>query len=136
MIVPTSPIRCVDVLAEHASMFVIIERLSAPLGLALPGGKIEPGESEEDAAVREMYEETGLVFTIRGRIGFYDAPGRDPRGVYVSTALYGDAVGIPRSEFGKTRVHRMLQTEIMMRSHEFVLDHFAMIRDHFGTFGR
>jgi 8-oxo-dGTP diphosphatase len=34
-------------------------RLGAGLG-PFPGGKIEPGESPEEAAVRETLEETGL----------------------------------------------------------------------------
>lgn len=41
---------------------VVIERVKEPHAgrLNLPGGKIEPGERAEQAAVRELEEETGL----------------------------------------------------------------------------
>jgi len=49
---------------EHEGQFLIGQR---PAGVALaglwefPGGKIEPSESPESAAVRECVEETGLI---------------------------------------------------------------------------
>lgn len=35
---------------------------------SLPGGRVEPGESPEQAVVREMLEETGLQVEVRNRI--------------------------------------------------------------------
>ena len=35
----------------------------------LPGGGVEPGESEADALVRECREELALAVTVRGRLG-------------------------------------------------------------------
>lgn len=35
----------------------------------LPGGKLEPGEKPEQAAVRELEEELGVTVTIRAHLG-------------------------------------------------------------------
>lgn len=42
---------------------------------SLPGGRCEPGETASAAAVREVYEETGLEVTSGLLIGRVDRPG-------------------------------------------------------------
>lgn len=53
---------------------------------ALPGGFCEPTESVEQAAARELEEETGVRGVRVEQVATFSAPGRDPRGWVVSVA--------------------------------------------------
>lgn len=56
---------------------------------ALPGGFMEWGESCEQAAARELEEETSLKNVELKQLGVFSKPGRDPRGTIVSVAFWG-----------------------------------------------
>ncbi|MDT0641736.1 NUDIX hydrolase [Zunongwangia sp. F363] len=54
---------------------------------ALPGGFMEDGEELEDAAKRELKEETGVDVKSMEQIKAFGKPGRDPRGRMISIAF-------------------------------------------------
>jgi ADP-ribose pyrophosphatase YjhB (NUDIX family) len=85
----------VDVIIEIGDGIVLIERAHEPVGWALPGGFMDYDESPEDAARREVMEETGLEVELLDLLSVYGAPGRDPRQHNVSTVYVGRATGTP-----------------------------------------
>ena len=81
-----SPKLTVDgVLLEENELLLIQRRHDPFKGVwALPGGFVDYGETTEQALVREMEEETGLIVKIGELVGVYSDPTRDPRGHTVS----------------------------------------------------
>ncbi len=74
---------------------VLIKRKNPPFGWALPGGFVDYGESCEDAAVREAFEETSLRVRLVDQLHTYSAPGRDPRKHTITTVFIARAKGKP-----------------------------------------
>jgi 8-oxo-dGTP diphosphatase len=59
---PPRPQACVGVVCLRDDEVLLIRRGAPPLkgSWSLPGGRIEWGERAEDAALRELWEETGV----------------------------------------------------------------------------
>ncbi|HIQ49504.1 MAG TPA: NUDIX hydrolase [Aquifex aeolicus] len=106
---------------------VLIERKYPPVGLSLPGGFVEIGETVEEAAIREMKEETGLDVKLSKLLGVYSDPDRDPRAHVVSVVWIGDAQGEPKagSDAKKVRVFKLEEIPL----DELVFDHKRILLD-------
>jgi len=87
---PKTPLLTVDcVVFDRAGRLLLIKRAKPPFkgAYALPGGFVEIGETVEQAALRELREETGVEGTVVRLIGVYSDPKRDPRAHTVSAAF-------------------------------------------------
>lgn len=82
-------------LSKEVLKVLLIERGKPPFEgtWALPGGFVDVGESPEQAASRELEEETGLRDLHLQQLRAFGDPGRDPRGHTVTIAYLAVVAG-------------------------------------------
>ena len=75
----TKPIDCVGVICFRGDDVLLIKRGTAPRKgeWSIPGGRIEAGESERDAALRELFEETQIMAALEDKVAVIDAQFED-----------------------------------------------------------
>lgn len=64
----------VGIVIRNADGLILLEKRSDNGLWGLPGGRIEPGESVVETAIREAKEETGLMIAITRLLGIYSGP--------------------------------------------------------------
>jgi 8-oxo-dGTP diphosphatase len=86
-----NPTPTVDTIIQKDSQILLVKRKNEPYKgyFALPGGFVNEGERVEDAAKREVKEETSLDIELLDILGVYSDPNRDPRGHIMSTVFIG-----------------------------------------------
>lgn len=107
---------------------VLIQRKNTPIGLALPGGFVDIGESVENAVIREMKEEISLDVEIKELCGVYSDPKRDARFhtasvVYICKA-YGNPIGADDAK--EARVVKLVD----LKTDKLVFDHGKILEDY------
>jgi len=87
---------------DEVPEILLIQRKDPPFKdhWALPGGFLEMEETLEEAARRELLEETSLIAGELIRFDTYDKPGRDPRGrtiTQVFMMIWKKEMGLPKA---------------------------------------
>ncbi|MCK6508011.1 NUDIX hydrolase [Myxococcota bacterium] len=139
---PEGPLPTVDVLVPAPTPdgpgLVLIRRAHPPAGWALPGGFVDRGEKVEDAALRELLEETGLRGALVELLGVYSDPARDPRRhtlsvVYVARAEGEPTGGDDASEarvFGGAALRALARGEAGADGLRLAFDHARIVSDY------
>ena len=87
---PCVTVDCVVVFQRHDQVeLLLIQRAQDPFKgqWALPGGFLDIDETLEQAAQRELQEETGVKIENLSFVGVYDKVDRDPRDRVISNAF-------------------------------------------------
>lgn len=74
---------------DDKTAILAVKRCDIPIWV-LPGGGIDPGETAEEAVVREILEETGYIAKVKRRTGEYTPLNRL---AYFTTLLECDVIG-------------------------------------------
>jgi len=130
MDIETCPALTVDcVVFDSEDRLLLIQRKNKPFvgQYALPGGFVQEGETTEDAALRELKEETGIDAKIVELVGVYSNPGRDPRGHVVSIAylIRLPAGAVPEAGTDASSVKFVADWKDL----EFAFDHAVIVAD-------
>jgi 8-oxo-dGTP diphosphatase len=126
----------VATIANDELSVVLVERGAAPFlgSWALPGGFVLEDETLDDAAARELTEETGVRAAKHlEQFGAYGNPGRDPRMRVVSVAYLAilPDVGFIAAATDARRAELVPVRELLGRrpTRELAFDHEAILRD-------
>ena len=99
----------VSVLAFDETARVLLVRSAETGQWVVPGGAMEPGETPADAAVREVWEETGVRVALTGLLGVYGGAefhvryGNGDEVAFVMSAFEGRPLGgAPRPDGEET----------------------------------
>lgn len=85
------PVHTANVIISCDSKILFVVRRKGPYKgtIMIPGGKLNVDESVEDAAIREVKEETSMDIELESILGVYSDPNRDPREHRISTVFIG-----------------------------------------------
>lgn len=132
-----NPFPTVDVIIRIENRIVLIERANDPVGWALPGGFVDYGETIEQAARREIAEETGLQLSKLRQFRVYSEPARDPRQHNISVVFTAEGQGALRAgdDAAKARLFRLEDLpEPLCFDHSQILSDYGLACSKTGLF--
>lgn len=107
---------------------VLIDRGNAPFGKALPGGKVEIGETVEEAIRREMLEEVNLELVDLKQFHVYSDPKRDFRHHSIEVTYLAKAFKKPQAGDDAAKAYIYKLDELPFSKMAF--DHSLILQDY------
>lgn len=123
---PSLAVDCI-ISVKGTDRIVLIERRNPPLGLSLPGGFVDYGETLEKAICREVEEEVNCKLDDLSQFRVYSDPTRDPRHHTVAVVFTATTTSTPKAGDDAKVVHTL--DPHWFPSQQMVFDHAKVIKD-------
>ena len=125
-----TPSVCVGAVAIDDNRLLLVRRKNEPgLGSwSVPGGRVEPGETVQEAVVRELLEETGVEGVCTGLIGVVERIGDDHHFVILdySVEVLAPSTPMAASDALEARwvpLHEVAELDLVEGLAEFLHEH-------------
>jgi len=99
-------VRVTGVLIDGGQILIVKQRLSASRDWSLPNGRLQAGETLEEAVVREVVEETGLVTKVDRLLYVCDKVDAVPPLLHITFRLsrVGGSLRLPTNEYDENPI--------------------------------
>jgi len=107
-------VRVTGILIEEGRLLLVKQKVSSDREWSLPGGRVEQGETLEEAVTREIEEETGLSTKVIKLLYLCDKPDASPSLLHITFLLQrtGGELRLPSNEFDRNPIHDVLMAPI------------------------
>lgn len=140
-----TPVPVADAIIEKGNKIVLVLRGIEPFKrmIVIPGGHVDLGETVEQTAIREAFEETGLKVKLKEILGVYSDPKRDPRKRTIGTvfiaeplsgALKGDTDALEAKWFSLKEVGKLIKEKKLGFDHAKILSDYLKWKKKKGTY--
>lgn len=111
---------------------IVKQKLSDKRPWSLPGGRLEHGESQEQATIRELYEETGITARVKSPLYICDVKPMDQIHItFLMTYVKGD-IYLPDNSHDENPISDVIFADIeRMTDYGFSEKFITLIKDGF-----